>query len=140
MLERALSRQIWASAPSGNNNHTQGISWPACQPHCFGIGATTPGQHAVYLDRYHGIDLLVCAQATSSANAYAAASAQVLREAIGKFNCDWQAYGATIPDAILAIFQRTGNIVDDKATGLTFRELDLLAALDEVFSAGGQTF
>jgi hypothetical protein len=67
-------------------------------------------------------------------------SAQVLREAIGKFNCDWQAYGATIPDAILAIFQRTGNIVDDKTTGLTIRELDLLAALDEVFSAGGQTF
>jgi hypothetical protein len=62
----------------------------------------------------------------------------VLREAIEKSDCDWQAYGATIPDAILAIFQHTGDIVHDGATGLTFRELDLLAALDEIFGAGRQ--
>ncbi len=137
-LQTLRQMQIWVSAPTGNNNHTQGISWPACQPYCFGIGATIPGQHAVHLDRYHGIDLLVCARATSSSNAYAAASAQVLREAIEKSNCDWQAYGATIPDAILAIFQHTGDIIHDGATGLTFRELDLLAALNEVFGVGRQ--
>ena len=100
----------------------------------MGIGATQAGQHAVHLDRCHGIDLLVCAAATSSSNAYAAASAQVLREAIEKSGYCWQQDGATLPDAMLAIFKRCGVTVYDEATGITFKELDLLAALDEVFS------
>ena len=133
-LETLRRMHIWVSAPAGNNGHTEGISWPACQPHCFGIGASKPGRHAVHLDRYHGIDLLVCATATSSSNAYAAASTQVLREAIEKSGYTWQNDGATMPDAILAIFQRTGITVEDEITGLTFKELDLLAALDEVFA------
>ena len=37
-----------------------------------------------------------------------------------------------MPDTILAIFKLTGIAVRDEATGLTFKELDLLAALDEV--------
>ena len=31
---------VWVSAPCGNNHHADGISWPACATHCFGIGAT----------------------------------------------------------------------------------------------------
>jgi hypothetical protein len=124
---------IWVSAPAGNHHYTDGISWPACQPDCFGIGATMSGKREVYLDRYANIDLLVSAAATSSSNAYAAACSQILREAIVKAGYRWQGEGATLPEAMLAIFQETGVPIHDPATGLDFRELDLLAAVDSVF-------
>lgn len=131
-LEQLRAMNIWVSAPAGNHHYTDGISWPACQPHCFGIGGTTPGEHTVHLDRYHGIDLLACATATSSSNAYAAASAQVLREAIETSGYNWRRDGDTLPDAMLAIFHQTGVAIHDDATGLDFKELNLLAALDHV--------
>jgi hypothetical protein len=77
---RALKEQgIWVSAPCGNNGYTDGISWPACQPDCFSIGATKPGAHAAHLDRFTNTDLLVAAAATSSSNANAAACSMILR-------------------------------------------------------------
>ena len=42
-MEALRRMDIWVSAPAGNNNYTQGISWPACQKLCMGIGATQPG-------------------------------------------------------------------------------------------------
>ena len=134
MLERALARQIWASAPSGKNNHTQGISWPACQPHCFAIGATVPGKRAVHLDRWSNTDLLVAAGATSSSNACAAGCAQILREAIEKSGYTWRRKADNLPEAMMAIFSESGRRVEDEATGLIFAELDLLAAIDSVCS------
>lgn len=128
---------LWVSAPTGNHHYTDGISWPACQPDCFAIGATVPGKHEAHLDRYANVDLLVTAEATSSANAYAVASAQILREAIEKGGYPWQVEGETLPDALLSIFRKTGVPIQDPATGLEFREMDLLAAVDYVF-AGGQ--
>jgi hypothetical protein len=130
---------IWVSAPCGNNNFTDGISWPACQPDCFAIGATVPGKHAAHLDRYANTDLLVCAEATSSSNAYAAAGAMILREAIEKSGYAWQNDGANLPDAFLAIFRRTGVPIRDPGTGLDFKELDLLAAVDHVIAAANTT-
>lgn len=127
---------IWVSAPCGNHGYTDGVSWPACQPYCFGIGATVPGEHAVHLDRFSSTDLLVTAQATSSSNAYAAACSMILREAIEKAEHDWRADGENLPEAMMAIFRRTGVAIEDAKTGMTFRELDLLAAVDEVFGEG----
>jgi hypothetical protein len=124
---------IWVSAPGGNHGFTDGISWPACQPHCFAIGATVPGRHEAHLDRWMNTDLLVCAEATSSSNAFAAACAMVLREAIEKTEYRWQAHGETLPDALLALLQQTGVAIADPASGCHFRELDLLAALDHVY-------
>jgi len=124
---------IWVSAPCGNHHYMDGISWPACQPHCFAIGATKPGRHEAHLDRFSNTDLLVCAPATSSSNAYAAASSMVLREAIEKSGFRWQNLGGNLADAIVAIFKRTGVEIDDPKTGLKFRQLDLLAAADYVF-------
>ncbi|MFH1009545.1 MAG: hypothetical protein V1800_18885 [Candidatus Latescibacterota bacterium] len=126
---------IWVSGPCGNHDYTDGISWPACQPHCFAIGATRPGQHAVHLDRFSNTDLLVAAAATSSSNAYAAACAMTLREAIEKSGYSWPKDGETLPDAMMAIFQRTGGAIHDPGTGLDFRELDLLAAVDHVLAS-----
>ena len=124
---------VWVSAPAGNHHFTDGISWPACQPDCVGIGATTPGAHEVHLDRYANVDLLAPATATSSSNAYSAACAQILREAIEKAEYPWEADGENLADAMLALFQRTGVPVHDPETGLDFREVDLLAAVDRVF-------
>ena len=130
----ALREQgIWVSAPCGNHHNTDGISWPACQPCCFGIGGTLPGKHEVHLDRFSNTDLLVTAEATSSSNAYAAASAMILREAIEKVGYRWQDDGANIPEAILTMFKKTGVPIEDRATNLEFRELDLCAAVDHVF-------
>lgn len=132
-LSALRERGIWVSAPCGNHHYTDGISWPACQPDCFGIGATIPGKHEVHLDRYANTDLLVAAQATSSSNAYAVACAMILREAIEMREYRWQNDGANLPEAMLAIFKQTGVPIDDRATGCAFRELDLLAAVNHVY-------
>ncbi|MBL4575205.1 MAG: S8/S53 family peptidase [Opitutaceae bacterium] len=131
----ALRQQgIWVSAPCGNHGFTDGISWPACQPHCFGIGATTPGKHEAHLDRFTNTDLLVTAVATSSSNAYAAACSMILREAIEKNEYQWESDGETLPDAMMRIFQKTGVRVKDADTNYDFRGLDLFAAVDHVFT------
>lgn len=135
---RALRRLgIWVSAPAGNHHYTDGISWPACQPDCVAIGATVPGKHEAHLDRWSNVDLLVAATATSSSNAYAAACAQILHEAITKSGYRWQQERETLPEAMVSIFQKTGVPIHDPATDLEFREINLLAAIDHVFGGGG---
>lgn len=124
---------IWVSAPAGNHNFTKGISWPACQPNCFAIGAVKQGRDEVYLDRHAKIELVVPAAATSSSNAIACGAAILLREAIELSRYDWRQDGRNLPEAMLEIMQRTGPAVPDPATGLTFRRLDVRGALDYVF-------
>ena len=128
---------VWVSTPCGNHHYIDGISWPACQPCCFGIGATVPGKHEAHLDRCSNTDLLVTAEATSSSNAYAAACSMILREAIVKSGYRWQEDGTNLPEAMLAILRRTGVPIHDPATNHTFTELDLLAAVDHVFADSG---
>jgi len=135
VLRLLREKDIWVSAPCGNHHYTDGISWPACQPYCFGIGATLPHKHEVHLDRFHNTDLLVAAQATSSSNAYAVACAQVLREAIDLRGYLWQDEASSLPEAMLAIFKKTGVWVVDGETHCEFRALDLLAAVDFVFDS-----
>lgn len=125
---------IWVSAPAGNHKFVRGISWPACQPNCIAVGASRPTKDEAYLDRHAKIELIVPAAATSSSNAIACGAAMVLREAIEKTGYDWRADGPTLPEAMLAIFQKTGVVVEDSASGCTFRRLDLTAALDRVFA------
>lgn len=129
---------IWVSAPAGNHHYTEGISWPACQPGCFAIGATIPGQLKVHLDRYSNIDLLAPATATSSSNAYTAGCAQILREAIDKTHYPWQSIAQTLPQAMCKLFQETGLPIHDELTGLSFKQIDIKAALDKVFGVSGQ--
>lgn len=128
---------IWVSAPAGNHAFTQGISWPAVAKDCFAIGAVAPvadgSLDRVYLDRSAKIALLVPAKATSSSNAIACGSAMLLREAIEKSGYDWKKDGPTLPEAMMAIFQQTGREAKDPASGLTFRRLDMMAALEKVF-------
>lgn len=125
---------IWVSAPAGNHNFKKGISWPACQPACFAIGAVRPGKDEVYLDRSAKIDLVVPAAATSSSNAIVCGTVLLLREAIEKTDYDWKKDGRTLPEAMMSILQKTGVAVLDPGTQLTFRRLDAKAALDLVFS------
>ena len=124
---------IWVSAPTGNHNFTTGISWPASQPNCFAIGAVRPGKDIVHLDRHAKVALLVPAGATSSSNAIVCGAVMILREAIEKTNYDWKTDGENLPEAMMAILQKTGKPVADSATKLTFRRLDLQAALEHVF-------
>jgi hypothetical protein len=134
-LERLRNAGIWVSAPCSNNGFTTGISWPACQPGCFGIGAVIPGQDVPHLDRFNNTAILVPATATSSSNAYIAAASMILREAIAKAGFVWQDRAVTLPEAIMAIMQQTGIEVFDPSTGIAFRRLDVLAAVDHVFAA-----
>lgn len=134
-LDELKRMDIWVSAPAGNHNYTDGVSWPACQPGCFGIGAIRPGTHDVYLDRWNNLDLMVPAAATSSSNAYAAASAMILREAILLKNYPWRKLAPNMPDAIMAIMRQTGIPVHDPGTGFDFIELNLLAAVDHVMES-----
>ena len=126
---------IWVSAPAGNHNFTDGISWPACQPDCFAIGAVRQSKDEVYLDRHAKVDLVVPAAATSSSNAIACGAAIVLREAIEETGYNWKPDGDNLAAALLAIMQKTGEPVLDVATQLTFKRLNLAAALDHVFAA-----
>lgn len=133
-LKRLREENIWVSAPCGNNQHVEGISWPACQDNCFAIGSVW--QEQVFNDRYHNTDLLVHAQYTSSSNAYAASCYMIWREAVEKFGFQWQSYGGTMPDAAMAIFKKTGKDYVDEVTGITFKALDLEAAIDFVYTNG----
>lgn len=131
-LKKLRALGIWVSAPAGNHHFTKGISWPASQPNCFAIGAVTPGKDAVTLDRSAKIDLLVPARATSSSNAILCGSAMILREAIEKSVYDWKKDGPDLATAMMKVFQSTGVEVRDEKSGLTFRRLDLMAALKHV--------
>lgn len=133
-LKTLRELNVWVSAPAGNNGFTDGISWPAAGEYCFAIGATLPGTREVHRDRWKNVDLLVVASYTSSSNAYATACSLILREAIEKANYDWKQDASTLPDAMMKIFQRTGHEVHDPAANLTFKELNLLAAVDYVFN------
>jgi hypothetical protein len=124
---------IWVSAPAGNHAFSKGISWPASQPNCIAVGAVRPDKDVPYLDRHAKLDLLVPAAATSSSNAILCGSVMLLREAIEKKKYDWRQDGNNLPEAMLAILQKTGVEVKDNGTGLSFRRLDLLAALDHVY-------
>ena len=132
-LARLRELGIWVSAPAGNHNFTNGLSWPASQPNCFAIGAVPPGRDEAFLDRHAKLDLLVPARATSSSNAILCGAAMILREAIEKRGYHWQADGKNLPEAMMAIFQKTGQPVPDAPTQRTYRRLDLLAALEHVF-------
>jgi hypothetical protein len=138
-LARLRELNIWVSAPCGNNGYTAGISWPACQPDCFAIGATKAQDDAVHCDRSAKTDILVPAAATSSSNAYIAAASMVLREAIAKSGYDWRSDGPNLPVAMMRVFQKTGVDVYDPATNRHFKRLDLLAALDRVFGSAEGT-
>jgi hypothetical protein len=133
-LAELRKQGVWVSAPAGNHHFTTGISWPACQPNCFAIGAVRPGKDEVYLDRHDKIDLVVPARATSSSNAILCGSVMLLREAIEKSDYDWQADGPNLPEAMMTILKRTGSPATDPVTGRTYRRLDLLAALEQVFA------
>lgn len=135
-LAQLRQRGVWVSSPTGNHHFTRGISWPASQPDCFAIGAVRPGKDQVYLDRHEKVALLVPAAATSSSNAVACGAAMLLREAIEISGYDWKADGPNLPEAMMAVFQRTGKVVVDPATNQSYRRLDLLAALDHVFASG----
>lgn len=135
-LKSLRAANIWVSAPTGNHKFQNGISWPACQPDCFAIGAVRPGTDVPYLDRHDKIALVVPAAATSSSNAIACGAAIVLREAIETAEYNWRRDGATLPAAMMAIFQRTGiEVQDPDVPGRTFRRLDLKRALDHVMAA-----
>ena len=125
---------VWVSAPAGNHKFTDGISWPACQPNCFAIGAVKPDADVVYLDRHAKIDLVVPARATSSSNAIVCGTVMLLREAIEKSGYDWRRDGKNLPEAMLAILQRTGVSVVDPESRLTFRRLDAKRAIDSIFA------
>lgn len=137
-LAKLRTLGIWVSAPTGNHHFTDGISWPASQPNCFAIGAVHPKADLVTLDRHKKVDLVVPASATSSSNAITCGAVMLLREAIEKSGYDWRADGKNLPEAMLAILQRTGVKVHDPKTDLTFARLDLKAALDHVFAANSK--
>ena len=134
-LDALRKLNIWVSAPCANHHYTTGISWPACQPGTFAIGGSKPDADVAHLDRYKNTDILVPATATTSSNAHAVGCSMVLREAIEKSGYNWKADGKTIPDAMMAIFKKTGVDIHDPGTGLDFKRMDLLAAVDHVFEA-----
>ncbi len=129
---------IWVSAPAGNHNFTNGISWPASQPHCIAIGAVKKGKDEVYLDRHAKVELVVPASATSSSNAIACGSAMILREAILKTGYDWKQDDENIAEAMLKIMQKTGVKVYDPGTKRSYQRLDLSRALKHVFAEAKQ--
>lgn len=131
-LTRLRAANIWVSAPTGNHHYTTGISWPASQPDCFAIGAVRVGKDEVYLDRQAKVDLVVPAAATSSSNAIVCGAVMILREAIEKSKYDWKQDGPNLPEAMLAIMQKTGQKVDDPGTKRSYQRLDLQAALEHV--------
>ena len=73
------------------------------------------------------------AGATSSSNAILCGAAMILREAIEVSGFKWREIDDNLPQAMMRIFQNTGQSLKDDATGLLLKRLDLLAAVDFVF-------
>ena len=80
---------------------------------------------------------MVPASATSSSNAIVCGGVMLLREAIEKTDYDWKTDGQNLPEAMLAILQKTGKVVEDTGSQRSYRRLDLKAALDYVFAHAG---
>ena len=137
-LHRLRQLGIWVSSPTGNHDFVSGISWPACQPNCFAIGAVKPNADIIHLDRSPKVDLVVPASATSSANAIACGAAMVVREALVETGYDWRPHGSNMPEAILAIMQETGVSIKDGETNLEFQRLDLSSALAHIYAGAKQ--
>lgn len=62
----------------------------------------------------------------------------LLREAIEKTHYDWQADGSNLPEAMLAILQKTGKVVEDSGSQRSYRRLDLKAAARSCVCSRGQ--
>ena len=77
---------------------------------------------------------MVPAHATSSSNAILCGSAMILREAIIQADYDWSEMGGNLPEAMMKIFKNTGRTLHDPATGLTFKQLNLIEAVDFIFA------
>ena len=58
----------------------------------------------------------------------------IWREAVLKTQFPWQNYGATMPDAAMAMFQLTGRDYFDEVTGITFKALDLEKVIDFIMA------
>ena len=63
----------------------------------------------------------------------ACGAAMLLREAIEKSRYDWKADGENLPEAMMAIMQKTGKPVEDSVTRRSYRRLDVRSALEQVF-------
>ena len=62
----------------------------------------------------------------------------IWREAVEKAGFPWQNYGATMPEAAMAIFKLTGKDYNDEATGLSFKALALEKAIDFIMKNESQ--
>jgi len=47
-----LHERLPETAATSYRDRINEISWPACQPNCFAVGAVRPGKDEVYLDRH----------------------------------------------------------------------------------------
>lgn len=141
ILAEMRENGIWVGAPCGNNGHVTGVSWPAASPYCFAIGSAhlvgslDEERYVAQFDRFSNTDILALGGPTSTCNAYLAGSSMILREAIERTGYEWTSKASNLPEAMLAIFQETGEkATDEQGTGLDFMVINLLRAVDHVFS------
>jgi len=133
---------------SGNAGSTTGLSMPAITEDVISVAASTADDTLLAMsnrnDRLellapgHSItstwknDAYTAATGTSFAAPFVTGSAVIIREALQMAGLDLRGDFNTYQDHLLHLLQSTGTNVYDPATDLTFKRLDLRAALDAI--------
>jgi len=153
-LNRLESLDIVTVASSGNDGESNAITMPAIYESVIATGATNQsGGIASFSNRSNDLDMLApgsgieslwkndglsTGSGTSYASPMVAGTAVLIREAIEQFTTDLNGGFASFADRVAALLQSTGRDVIDPATGATYQQLDVYAAIAEVYEQYGE--
>lgn len=115
-------------AGSGNEGHTDGVGSPACQKYVVSVGGSDGSEIWGDTQRGPNLDLLAPARDHDYGESGTSLSAPTVAGASAIFRA---ALPDLSPDEILDFLKTTGTPIFDPASGLTFREIRIDAALRE---------
>lgn len=135
---------------AGNGSSTTGLSFPAILDGALSVSSSTDSDNAVSHDanRNGELELLAPGESisgmwngggagggsgTSYASPFVAASSVLVRETYLQFTDDLPGAFATFQDRVVDLFQRTGKPITDAASGLTFKRIDVDAAIQAIY-------
>ncbi len=140
-------------AASGNGGSTDGLSLPAILEDVIAVGASdTSDRIAGFSNRNDELELLApgtdmqslwkdggisFGQGTSFAAPLVTAASVLLREAYSQFTDDLAGPYGSFQDRLVDLLQRTGDPIYDAASGRTYAQLNLEAALVDLYGEFG---
>ena len=152
LLAQLNAKKVMIAISSGNDGLTlgEGVEYPSADPSAFSIGGIDSNDAVWTLSsRGHNLDLLAPGLNVPTVYLNDAHEHIVLQATGTSFSCPFIAGAAALlrqvnpiltPDEIMGILQSTGHNVYDSGTQLTFKRINLAAAISSASQGvGGQT-